>query len=152
MLVTLVGKNSIYKIVLPQLTVGNYWITNDKGKKLVNIEGKDGNWQITSNNNFQILNPVCLNINDKIIRYKDNNKTVINRITLEDYKSFYMSIGKQEELFILYCSPVYDHNYIHLNIAHPTKITIGRNIENDIVYNNALVLNKHAQMFFNNGR
>ena len=35
LLVTLVGKNSIYKIVLPQLAVGNYWICDDNGKKYV---------------------------------------------------------------------------------------------------------------------
>ena len=51
LLATLVGKNSIYKINLPQTTIGNYWISDKSGeieKKLINIEGKDGNWQITS--------------------------------------------------------------------------------------------------------
>ena len=152
MLVTLVGKNSIYKIVLPQLAVGNYWICDDNGKKYVNIEGKNGTWQITSNNNFKIINPDCLSINDRFIRYKNNNKRVINNITLKEYNTYCMAIGKQEELYILYCLPVYDYNYIHLNISHPTKISIGRSIENDIVYNNVLVSNRHVQMIFNNGR
>lgn len=41
MLVTLIGKNVLYKLILPHEKTGNYWITNsDDGKKLVNIIGK----------------------------------------------------------------------------------------------------------------
>ena len=40
MLVTLIGKNVLYKLILPHEKTGNYWITNsDDGKKLVNIIG-----------------------------------------------------------------------------------------------------------------
>lgn len=42
MLVTLIGKNVLYKLILPHEKTGNYWITNsDDGKKLVNIIGKN---------------------------------------------------------------------------------------------------------------
>lgn len=50
MIVTLIGKNTIYKTRLPKAAIGNYWITGENGKKLVNIEGKLGKWKITSNN------------------------------------------------------------------------------------------------------
>lgn len=32
LLATLVGKNSIYKINLPQTTIGNYWISDKSGE------------------------------------------------------------------------------------------------------------------------
>ena len=50
MIVTLIGKNVLYKTKLPKVTIGNYWITGENDKKLINIEGKNGNWKITSNN------------------------------------------------------------------------------------------------------
>ena len=37
MLVTLIGKNVLYKLKLPTKKTGNYWITDDDGKKLINI-------------------------------------------------------------------------------------------------------------------
>ena len=40
MLVTLIGKNVLYKLKLPTKKTGNYWITDDDGKKLINIVGK----------------------------------------------------------------------------------------------------------------
>ena len=46
MIVTLIGRNIIFKQKLPISTVGNYWITNNDGKKLLNIEGNNGNWYI----------------------------------------------------------------------------------------------------------
>ena len=41
MLVTLIGKNVLYKLKLPTKKTGNYWITDDDGKKLINIVGKN---------------------------------------------------------------------------------------------------------------
>ena len=40
MIVTLIGKNVLYKTKLPKVTIGNYWITGENDKKLINIEGK----------------------------------------------------------------------------------------------------------------
>ena len=50
MLVTLIGKDNLYKIRLPNKKTGDYWITdNESGKKLINIIGKNNEWQIYSN-------------------------------------------------------------------------------------------------------
>ncbi len=58
MLVTLIGKNVLYKLILPHKKTGNYWITNsDDGKKLVNIIGKNNEWNIYSNEQAKILDP-----------------------------------------------------------------------------------------------
>ena len=57
MLVTLIGKNVLYKLKLPTKKTGNYWITDDDGKKLINIVGKNNEWQMYSNEQVKILNP-----------------------------------------------------------------------------------------------
>ena len=62
MLVTLIGKNVLYKLILPHKKTGNYWITNsDDGKKLVNIIGKNNEWNIYSNEQAKILDPRAIN-------------------------------------------------------------------------------------------
>ena len=38
MLVTLIGKNILYKTKLPNKQAGNYWITDDDGKKILNMK------------------------------------------------------------------------------------------------------------------
>ena len=60
LLVTLIGNKAIHKLKLPQVVTGNYWLTDkssENEKKLINIEGKNGNWQIISNNYVQVINP-----------------------------------------------------------------------------------------------
>jgi len=43
MQVTLIGKNTMHKLILPQAVNGSYWITDKSGeeeRKLVSIEGR----------------------------------------------------------------------------------------------------------------
>ena len=56
--VTLIGKNSMHKIVLPAVASGNYWLSDKNGnkeKKLINVDGSDGVWQISTNNFSKII-------------------------------------------------------------------------------------------------
>lgn len=48
MLVALISKYYISKITLPDIVYGNYWLTDkeNSNKNLINIEGRDGEWQI----------------------------------------------------------------------------------------------------------
>ena len=145
MLLYLIGQRKINKVVLPKLIIGNYWINFDKKKKLVNIEGKDGKWQVINN----------INITVRKISYQNDEKIQTDiqnsNIILEEYNTYIINCENDNETYILYCSPVYD-DYTHLKIKHNAKITIGRDIENDISYNNPFVYNKHAQITFSNGR
>ena len=78
MIVTLIGKNRLYKLVLPKNIVGSYWLTDgegEKGRKLINIEGIDGKWQITNNNSIEILDFKIINREKN--NMKRNDKTHI---------------------------------------------------------------------------
>ena len=46
MIVALIGKNKMLKTNLPKFTIGNYAINDENGRKIINIESKNGNWQI----------------------------------------------------------------------------------------------------------
>ena len=59
MIVSLIGKNIMYNLNLPKQITGNYWITEqkgEKGRKLVNIEGNNNEWQVVNNNYVEVIN------------------------------------------------------------------------------------------------
>lgn len=144
----------MYKIVLPQIAIGNYWISDTKGekeKKLVNIESEDGNWQIVSNNFTKIVNLNYINSNN--ISMKSNEeKKYIDKIVLKEYRMYGIYLGDSDELFILYCSPVYENNFLHLDVKHTWEILIGNGTHNHISYNNSFISKTHARISFHNGR
>ena len=151
MLVALIGRNRIYKIVLPQIAIGNYWLTDgsEKERKLINIEGIDGRWYITSNSNIQIISRAAIQVIGNNIKVDYNKK--LYRIALNEYDRYIVKFGNSEELFALYCLPVCDNNLFHLSLKNKSQITIGKAKSNDIMYNNDFVSDKHARLYFYNG-
>lgn len=155
MLVVLIGEKKIHKVVLPQVPSGNYRINDnyqDDKKTLLEIEAKDGKWQIISDSNAKILNPQYVDITEEQINVINSAKRFMNGIILKEYKMCHLVIGEQEALYIMYCLPVYEDNWICLDIRHTQEIGIGKSTFNQIVYENDLVCNKHARIFLNKGR
>ena len=155
MLVTLIGKNKIHKIVLPKNPIGNYWIKereNESEKKLVNIEGKAGNWQIVTDKKVYTINPNALIIENDKIKISRQSETVANRIILKEYNMYAICIENIENFYIVYCSPVYEDELYHLDIRNTGEIFIGNSPKNTIYYNNKLVASTHARIFYERGK
>ena len=154
-LVTLIGKNKINKLVLPETPIGNYWVVDkneDKAKKLVNIEGIDGNWQVIGNNYVDVIDINSIEIKKNQIKVDRSKIIMNNRITLKEYAMCGIILKGINELFILYCSPIYEKNFTHLDIKNSTEFFIGNGHHNHISYNNKMVANIHARIFFYDGR
>ena len=152
MLVTLIGKNVIYKLKLPKEKKGDYWLTNEDGKKLINIIGKDSEWQIYSNEQVKILNPNSIKTFNasKIIKDKKN---IIQKINLKENSIHYISLSSNTNLFyILLCEPIYEKNFIHIKSQNFQQLTIGRDTNCDIIYDNSLIKKVQAKIFFSNGK
>lgn len=145
----------MHKIILPQVSSGSY-IINDQyentNKRMLEIESKDGKWQITSDSNAKIVNPKCIQITDEQIKIVNTTDLFVSRIVLKEYNIYELMIGETEALYTLCCLPVYENNWIHLDIRHTQEIAIGRNSSNQISYENNLVANTHARIFLNNGK
>lgn len=155
MLVTLIGPNGLNKIVLPREAIGNYWLcdkSTEKEKKLVNIESRDGNWCIISNYNVKIIDPQCLSITEDKIRIIKERQNILNKTILKNESMYGVTLGNSDEVYILYCSKVYDNETLHLDIKRTKEINIGSGKQNQIRYNNILVSNRHARISYNNGR
>lgn len=152
MIVTLVGKNSLYKTKLPEITMGNYWITDENEKKIVNIEGKNGGWEITSNDSMKIID---LKDPTSIIWNKATkiSKKVVDRIILKENSINYIYFKNiPDTIFILFAFPSYENNFEHLIMKESQKILIGSSDECHIRYISPLIKPKHARIFFNRGQ
>ena len=155
MVLTLIGVKDIYKIVLPEVAIGNYWISDSRNgikKELVNIEAQNGKWQISTNNFQKIINPVALDITNDNIKISQNNKIIIDRVELEINHTYYICLGDLNDLYILYCSSVYESNLYHLDVNNTNEIYIGRGKDSHISYNHDLVATTHAKLSFYQSR
>ena len=153
MLLTLIGKNSMNKLILPREIIGNYWLVDKSdGKNIINIESIDDDWQIQSTNYYKIINNKNIIINGNSISiYKDGNE-ILDKAILKNNHFYYIKLKNSNDLYVLYCSPLYEDNYIHLQMKNTSSIYIGRNEKyNHISYNYPLVSKRHAEIFFVNG-
>ena len=155
MLVTLILKNGINKIVLPENPIGNYWLNgniNGKEEKLVNIEGVNKHWKVYSSSKFRIINPKFVSVSDDDIKYKNTAKGFLPEMYIEEYNTYAIKFENSNEIGLIYCSPIYESNFTHLNIVKTNQITIGSSAKNHIIYDNILTASVHARIFYNHGR
>ena len=55
-------------------------------------------------------------------------------------------------LYILLCEPIYQRNFIQIKTQNFQEITIGKSLNCDIIYNNSLISEKQAKIFYSNGK
>ncbi len=139
MLVSLIKKEKIYTLSLPLAVNGNYWVSdmdkNGNERKLLNIEELNGKWLLKSNSDNKLI----------------EEDRIINEIILSDYTFHYVQI-EQEEVALLYCSPVYDDNNVQLEIKGFCEILIGKSPLCKIIFNLPTVAEEHAKLIYNNGK
>ena len=156
MKVTLIGNQNIYKLILPNNPVGNYWISDNKSdveKKLINIEGKNGKWKILTNNNVKVIDPDAIDISKNGIRLKSKDHFEVESAILKEYFTYGVFLGSIENFYIVYCSPDYEHYSYHLEIKNNIDIAevfIGKSNKSEIRYNNILISDIHCKIFKKN--
>lgn len=153
MLAVLIGKNNIYKLNLPQVAIGDYWITNkarEHEKKLLNIKGENGGWHIISDARVKIYDSSNIEIDNGIIN--TNNSTFKDEVVLNEYSTYIIKFELEENPYVLYCYPAYKENYFQLEVINTNVLTIGREPNSHIAYNNKLVNYKHAALIKSGNR
>ena len=151
MIVTLIGKKSISKIKLPRTAIGSYWFEENE-KKVINIRGNDGKWEVTSNDISKIVNTKDLNITDNNITIINNKDVYLYNAILNENSVICMMSEITKEIYILYCEPSFKDDFLHIDLKNNLELSIGKNEKNLIVYNNALVSDEHAEIYKLNGK
>lgn len=152
MLVSLIGKEKIYKLILPSNVRGSYWITDRDGNeeiKLVNIEAVDGKWHIKSNS-YAFVN--TRNILDyDVKKVKSIPQKILDDVILEEYGLHIISVTGKSDEYLLFSSPVFEKDYFCMDIQEQS-FTIGKGEVCGIVYNNILLSDRQADFTFENGK
>lgn len=153
MLVTLMGRNTFNKIKLPKEKIGSYWLYDkDYNRRLINIEAtEDDEWEIKTSGLCKIINPKNILFYNNTMKVVRNFEYILESVTLEDYNFYYVTIGNSDEIYVLYCCPIYEKDYRHLHISNISTISIGRDSKNQIVYDNPLVCDVQAKITFFQG-
>ena len=122
MQITIIKRNDLAVFVLPPKINGNFWLTDyENGKKinLINIEATENGWTIISNQNAFIL---------------DKQEIMIPQVILKDYSFYILKNIYKEEKYYIYCSPIYEKNYMELGVNVNDTISIGSGNKNQIIY------------------
>ncbi|OCA87678.1 type VII secretion protein EssC [Bacillus sp. FJAT-27225] len=86
MIVTLINKESLHSITLPEKITGQYWIHESTGsvlRKLVGIEGINGDWVLKSN---------------KDVKVKDHSGKTIRNTVLKPLSIYHLALGQSGQL------------------------------------------------------
>lgn len=141
MQITVIKKNQLNIFTLPKEMIGNYWITDyENGRKinLINIEATTNGWQLISNQNAFVL---------------DNKDIMIPYVLLKDYSFYLLKNNYRNEKYYIYCSPVYEQNYMELGCDSAHVYQVGSAKGQDISYTLAgmpeksFTLQKHNKNF-----
>lgn len=140
MIVTIISKNYIRSISLPEKIKGQFWLYESvagKDERLVNIEGVGDEWIMKSTRQAQILD--------------NNNNTIKNTVILP--QNIYVLIKLDGEKIFVFAEPITEDRQIFTKylLRDDADLTIGRNEQNDICYMNKVVSSRHASLSYRGG-
>ena len=130
----LFDEKEIILFTLPEKVIGNFWMTDGKGKNVININADNDEWVISGSDNANIIGK-----ND----YYEN-------LSL-NLKNYYL-IEKNSNKYVLYADNVYDDTYLQYNLNENAEIKIGKNSSCDIVFNNEYINDIHIVLNYNNNQ
>ena len=132
MIVTLIYKEKLNTITLPNKKEGQFWLGTDEEKEIISIEGSNEKWELKSSKKVKILEH-----KEKTIELKEN--TIIK-------------IQKGETIGLIFTEPLTEDRQIYTKkvIEKDIGISIGRSEENAICFKNDFVSSVHAKLAYHN--
>ncbi len=138
MLISIMDNDKLTKFNLPDKAEENFLIkyrpVGTNVDKDINIESIDSKWYIKSNGSIDVV--------------LDNK--IVDKALLEEHSQYFLSISGQKIYSILYCSPSSEEKHKY-SFSSVNKITIGKDPQNTICYNNSLMAPIHATIYEENG-
>lgn len=141
MIVTIISKDGVNSVSLPQKVAGQYWLydeSNKKSERLVSVEGINDEWLLKSNRQVRVL---------------DGKGNALKSIAISPLSIYVLVKNDQEKVFV-FTEPVTEDRQIFTKYLtkNDIDIFIGRNEQNDICYDNKVVSSKHAMLSYRGGR
>jgi S-DNA-T family DNA segregation ATPase FtsK/SpoIIIE len=142
MIVTLIIKEHIRLLTLPEKISGQFWISDldESGisSNLISVEGVSGNWILKSSKSVKIFDFQNTVVKNPILKPLCFYKLLINSNCLDAF---------------IYTEPNTDDRQIYKKLIaiSDTEITIGRAENNDIVFLSRIVSSNHAKLVYHGG-
>ena len=132
MKIILQDKKKLLTTKLPKEINGNYWLTDNDKKNIVNIEAIDNKWVLKNNEEIKILNNTS-DINKQSLYETDEIKEVI----LEEFSRGILYDFNKGLEYKYFCLPTYDNTMIQsdFNRSKISLITIGKSNSDTIKIN-----------------
>ncbi len=127
--VYLYDKTKIITLMLPSKKIGNFWIADEKGKNIVNINGENDEWYLSGNDGVTI------------------SGNIIGGNLLLKEKSVYV-IERDGEKKLLFVNNTIDYSYRGFLIGDGSTFKVGRGLSCDISTQVANVEENHAAFTF----
>ncbi len=128
----LFDENSIITFSLPTKKIGNFWLTDDENKNIVNIKDDNNNWIISGSENTKIISG---NNEDKVILKSKN----------------YYIVEKNNKKYPLFVDDSSDNTFNPYIIKENQIIKIGKQEDNDVVVSIPYFQNLHFSLSLEKG-
>ncbi len=119
---------------LPSKKIGNFWMTDDNNKNIVNISVENGDWIMSGAENTKIIT-------------NGNSEKVILR------QNYYYIVEKNEKRYVLYAGKLNDETFEYFIVPDNSSVKIGKSANNEISINlpyfadTQLILNYENQIW-----
>ena len=132
MRVILFNGNRLTRLTLPQKIEGSFWLTDelDNNTNIVNIEAKNGKWVVKENDESKII--------------FGNSYTP----EVELMPNYFYFIDYNNKKMLLYSENILDKTIKYYKVAENTSLTLGKDTTQDIIYENAYVINNYLKLTF----
>lgn len=139
MLVTLMSREKLYGILLPEKVRGRYWIEDtameitNPSRKMIGIEGEDGVWKISAGRKVKLFAP--------------DSKDTVSQLELETGKMYAVEFPGVNEGYLFTEAYTEDRcTFKKYAVLPDVTLNIGRDPKNQIVIDNPYISVVHAQI------
>ena len=154
MLVTLIKKDRLYPLYLPEKVSGQFWVSDinehNQSRQLLSVDAVSGNWQLRSGRGARVLGP------QRNAQSADTARREVRTVLLEAGNFYQIKIRGEQEPSLLFAEEITPGRLTFEKFVVAARqgvnITIGSMPGNTILYDNRYVTKSHAALQHINGR
>lgn len=140
MIVTIISKERISSVSLPQKAAGQYWLydeSKDTPERLISIEGINSEWVLKANRQVKLI---------------DNKGNTLKNTIIYPLCIYVLLKGESERIFV-FTEPITEDRQIFTKylINRNIDLSIGRSEQSDICFDNKVVSANHATLSYKEG-
>lgn len=147
MIVTLIGNNNLYKLDLQEDSEGDYWLTDDYGKKIANIIVENRVCYFKNTSESRIVSESDLLEKTELFFSRRMDKDSAAKTTLTNYSSFNVVVRSSKLYYLLFCVPSFEILNKYQISVDMRELVIGSDPNScQICFNSKYLLNSHAKI------